>query len=62
MLWQLVNLLYLLGVIFALVQLYKHQLSFQTKTLWCFISLIIPFGWIIYLIFRGQLRQTKAFD
>lgn len=58
--WQIVVFINLLGVIFAIVQLYRHQLSFQIKTLWCLIILAIPLGWVIYLVFGRQMHRTKA--
>lgn len=62
MIWQILILLHLVGIILAIVQLYQHRLPFQTKTIWCFIVLVIPLGWLVYLVFRKQLHQTKPID
>jgi hypothetical protein len=58
--WQIVVLLQLLGSIYALVQLYRHPVSFNIKTIWCFIILFIPLGWIVYLTFRKQLFSERS--
>ncbi|NDU94015.1 PLDc N-terminal domain-containing protein [Spirosoma terrae] len=58
--WQIVVLLQLLGSIYALVQLYRHPVSFNIKTIWCFIILFIPLGWIVYLTFRKQQFSDRS--
>lgn len=59
-LWQILVLTQLLGAIYAIVQLYKHTLSFNAKTAWCFIILFIPPGWIVYLAFRKRAYSTRV--
>lgn len=58
-LWQIVVLIQLLGSIYAIVQLYRHALSFKIKTIWCFVILFIPLCWIVYLAFRKQVYSTR---
>ncbi|WP_040005480.1 PLDc N-terminal domain-containing protein [Fibrisoma limi] len=59
-LWQIIVLTQLLGPIYALVQLYRDAISFKIKTVWCFVILFIPLGWIVYLIFRKQIYSVKS--
>ena len=58
-LWQITVLTQLLGSIYALVQLYRHPISFKTKTVWCFVIFFIPLGWIVYLAFRKQVYSGR---
>ena len=57
-LWQIIVLIQMIGSIYALVQLYRHQISFTAKTVWCFVILFIPLGWIVYLVFRKQVYSA----
>lgn len=59
-LWQIIVLIQLLGSIYALIQLYRHPISFKIKTVWCFVILFIPLGWIAYLAFRKQVYSMRS--
>lgn len=58
MLWQIFVVLHLLGIIVALVQLYRDKVPTRSNPLWCFIILAIPLGWLVYLVFRTQERSA----
>ncbi|WP_354004169.1 MULTISPECIES: PLDc N-terminal domain-containing protein [Spirosoma] len=58
LLWQIIILIQLLGLVYSIVRLYNHRLGFRTKTVWCFIILCVPLGWVVYLIFRKPTYST----
>ena len=53
--WQILAALYLSGAVFALVRFSVDRLLIHKRIRWGLIILIIPLGWILYLIFRKQL-------
>lgn len=61
MIWQILALTHVIGVSLTAVYFYRHQRTIKNKALrrtfivlWGFVILVMPLGWVMYLISSGQ--------